>query len=263
MNNLNPKLEQHAPFWKSDLPGPNEKPEQTSSLQLFHITPNHLNEIYLEFPTATLKVRGFCIFGLAIIVMLITFGASLVAEIKNADGSIYFESLILGVATIFICCWATTPYMRMDFELPRDQPIRFNRLRQKVYIYRYHHYALNPFNRTKWGVRPAVYNWEDLHAESSGFYIPTIAMVQLITLCALKPGTTEVVDRFPLVTGVFHGEDYWAMIRLYMQQGPEALPPFPYEPRDWDADPVCPWAPKVQWPADMDLESQTAPEKDR
>ncbi len=60
------------------------------------------------------------------------------------------------------------------------------------------------------------------------------------------------------------GEHMWATARAFMNQGPEARPKYPHPPRDWNDD--VPWynvplrlAPKVEWPADMDHESRTAP----
>lgn len=50
----------------------------------------------------------------------------------------------------------------------------------------------------------------------------------------------------------------------FMNQGPEALPQYPNPPRDWNNH-VPPYhlalrlAPKVEWPADMDVESRTGP----
>ncbi|AZD86918.1 hypothetical protein C4K14_4096 [Pseudomonas chlororaphis subsp. aureofaciens] len=82
-----------------------------------------------------------------------------------------------------------------------------------------------------------------------------------VVLSVVKPGTNEVVDRFPLST-MGADEFAWAYICTYMQQGPEALPP-PGTPRDHNN---VPWynlalrlAPKVKWPAEMDRESRTSP----
>jgi len=91
-------------------------------------------------------------------------------------------------------------------------------------------------------------------------------------LSVRKPGTDEVIDRVLLTNDIEKGEQYWAIARLFMQQGPEALPEFIYPPRDWNEFPKSnPWenashrnpfdrlAPEVQWPAEMDVESRTAP----
>ncbi|MDD0977312.1 DUF6708 domain-containing protein [Pseudomonas fontis] len=261
MNNKNPKLEMHAPSWKFDLPAPNDSVAPNMSFTLLDITPNHIDEMYLEFPVEELKARGyFAIVGTIIslanlYVLALTIHVDLTTETPLDKGS-----MLLGY-TIILLFWPLATLIRMDLETPQYQPIRFNRLRRKIYVYRFHFSWFYPFSKTKWEVRPAAYNWDDLHAEASSIYGPmgTGGLKESISLCALKPGTLDVVDRFHFAGDIFDGERYWAIIRLYMQQGPEALPPFSYEPRDWDTNPVCRWAPKVQWPADMDLESRTAP----
>ena len=90
------------------------------------------------------------------------------------------------------------------------------------------------------------------------------ATPKTVTLAVLKPGTNEVLDRFLFAHEIQRGEMYWAMAQLFMQQGPHALPTFPYVPRDWNNEDVSfnlarRLAPKVVWPAEMDLESRTAP----
>nr|WP_256587360.1 DUF6708 domain-containing protein [Pseudomonas sp. FW300-N1A1] len=162
--------------------------------------------------------------------------------------------------------WGAVYFWRMDVEAPRNEPIRFNRLRRKVYVYRFHHDGGKPFSRSAWGIRPVAYDWDDLHAEACGVYGPmgTGGSIQTVTLAVLKPGTHEVIDRFLFAHEIHRGEMYWAMAQLFMQQGPHALPTFPYPPRDWNNEDVSfnlarRLAPKVQWPAEMDLESRTAP----
>ncbi|WP_371918541.1 DUF6708 domain-containing protein, partial [Pseudomonas sp. FW300-N1A1] len=145
---------------------------------------------------------------------------------------------IAGLATIGIGIWLGTYLYRIDVEAPRDEPIRFNRLRRKIYVYRFRHDGLLPFSRSAWGVRPAVYDWDDLHAEACRLYVPGTALVENVTLTILKPGTTEVLDRFQFAHGIQQGEMYWAMAQLFMQQGPHALPTFPYPPRDWNNEDV-------------------------
>jgi hypothetical protein len=154
----------------------------------------------------------------------------------------------------------------MDIEAPRDEPIRFNRIRRKVYVYRFHHDGRRPFSRTAWGVRPEVYNWDDLRAEACSVYGPmgTGGLIETVTLAVVKPGTNNVIDRFHFAHDIQQGEMYWAMAQLFMQQGPQALPTFPRPPRDWNNEPVTfnlarRLAPKVKWPHDMDIESRTGP----
>jgi len=78
-----------------------------------------------------------------------------------------------------------------------------------------------------------------------------------------KPGTDEVIDRVFFTGDIEQGKQYWALARIFMQEGPEALSEFTHAPTDWNSDdlhnPFHRLAPKVQWPPEMDLESRTAP----
>jgi hypothetical protein len=152
----------------------------------------------------------------------------------------------------------------MDAEAPRDEPIRFNRARRKIYVYRFNHDGLRPFSRHGWGVRPVIYDWDDLHAEVCRVYVLGSALLEGIMLSVLKPGTNEVLDRFQFSCDNLQGEMYWAMAQLFMQQGPQSLPTFSRPPRDWNNERVTfniarRLAPKVKWPQEMDIESRTAP----
>ncbi|WP_310889556.1 MULTISPECIES: DUF6708 domain-containing protein [Pseudomonas] len=50
--------------------------------------------------------------------------------------------------------WVTIPLVRLDIELPRDEPIRFNRLRQKVYFYEYRQDRVRVLSKKHWGGTP-------------------------------------------------------------------------------------------------------------
>lgn len=164
-----------------------------------------------------------------------------------------------------VALWAGVYFWRMDTEAPRDEPIRFNRFRRKVYVYRFYRDGLRPFSRTAWGVRAEVYDWDNLRAEACSVYGPmgSGGLIETVTLAVVKPGTHQVIDRFHFAHEIQQGEMYWAMAQLFMQQGPQALPAFPRPPRDWNNEDVSfnlarRLAPKVQWPAEIDLESRTA-----
>ena len=156
--------------------------------------------------------------------------------------------------------------LRTGIAPPRDEPIRFNRKRGKVYVYRFH--SGGPISRKGWGVLPVVFNWDDLRAEAWTRMAPTTTGVPIfawgVDIAVVEPGTNHVIDRFQLAGSNANGEHMWAMARAFMNQGPEALPTYPYPPRNWNNDVpaynlVLRLAPKVQWPADMDRESRTAP----
>ncbi len=172
---------------------------------------------------------------------------------------------ILGVFffCIFVGVWSISIFLKLDVASPRDLPIRFNRARHRVYAYNLINSWWNPFER--WRVEPVAYDWSQVRAER---WLKRGATAQGdlvikggVVLSIVKPGTNEVIDRFPLTT-MGADEHAWAYICTYMQQGPNALPP-PGPPKDHND---VPWynvalllAPKVKWPADLDQESRTAP----
>ncbi|WP_060494562.1 DUF6708 domain-containing protein [Pseudomonas sp. NBRC 111140] len=160
--------------------------------------------------------------------------------------------------------WSVVPYVKLDFVTPRDEPIRFNRLRRKIYIYEYKYDRIFIFSRKRWGVRPVVYNWDDVTAEVYRVYAPGHGgLIENVMLSVRNPETDEVIDRVFFTHTLHQGEAYWAIARLFMQQGPDALPKFVHPPRDWNDDdglsPMHRLAPKVRWPTEIDLESRSAP----
>lgn len=165
---------------------------------------------------------------------------------------------------VLVSIWATATYIKMDLLLPRDEPIRFNRLRRKIYFYQFRFHYIYLFSRKHWGVKPVAYNWDDVTAEVYRVYAPGHGgLIENVMLSIRNPETNEVIDRVFFTHDLRHGEAYWAIARLFMQQGPEALPKFVHPPRDWNDDDGLSHmhclAPKVHWPEDIDRESRTAP----
>ncbi|QCI15546.1 hypothetical protein E6B08_22325 [Pseudomonas putida] len=158
-----------------------------------------------------------------------------------------------------------SPLVRMDIETPRDEPIRFNRDRQKVYFYEYRYHLFNIFNRKLWGVKPVAYNWQDLTAEAYSLYAPMGygGLIESVKIAVHDPDTGQIIDRLFFSQGIHLGTDRWEAVRLYMQRrdvGSVEFGPPPYGIDLVDhPNPFIRIAPKVQWPADMDLESRTAP----
>ncbi|NNJ14528.1 hypothetical protein CSV86_004320 [Pseudomonas putida CSV86] len=157
--------------------------------------------------------------------------------------------------------WAIPICWRFEVSPPRDQPLRFNRARQRLYAYNFNYSWWNPFAR--WGVEVVAYDWSQVRAErwlKRGATGNGVIIKGGVVLSIVRPGTNEVIDRFPLTT---MGADAhaWAYICTYMQQGPDALPP-PGPAKDHNdvgMNIALLLAPKVKWPADMDRESRTAP----
>jgi hypothetical protein len=172
--------------------------------------------------------------------------------------------LVVAILAATAACWIFVPFLRLDIELPRDEPIRFNRLRRKVYFYQFTYDRMFFLSKRKWGVKPEIHAWDDLRAEACRVYAPGHGgLIENIVIAAHRPGTNEVIARYFFAHDIHNGEHYWAIARLFMQQGPDALPEFEKCPRDWNSDAEVGFprrlAPKVKWPPDMDLESRTAP----
>jgi hypothetical protein len=255
----------HPPHWKYDLPGTSEQPEKHPYWKELSPPPNNLDQNFIEFTRSMLMIRGLGVF-----VGILVFSANLImlafsiymtfAPGRYADPS---GLMIAGLITI-AACWVFIPFIRLDIELPRDEPIRFNRLRRKVYFYQFKYDRIFFLSKKKWGVKPEVHAWDDLKAEACRVYAPGHGgLIENIVIAAHKPGTNEVIARYFFAHDIHNGEHYWAIARLFMQQGPDAMPEFENRPRNWNNDTEAGFprrlAPKVNWPADIDLESRTAP----
>ncbi|WP_315975353.1 DUF6708 domain-containing protein [Pseudomonas helleri] len=262
-----PLLDKPAPGWKRDLPGPNEPPSKEPYPPVLTNPPNHVDDVYLELARATMRMRGIGVWlALFIFLLSMIFPAGLIIFVVTVQ---YSPPLMLSFfgSVLFITGSSFGVYIwRMDTEAPRDEPIRFNRARGKVYVYRFRHNGLKPFSRSAWGARAEVYDWDNLHAEACSIYgaMGSGGLIETVTLAVLEPGTRKVIDRFHFAHELQQGEMYWAMAQLFMQQGPQALPSFPRPPRDWNNEKIRfnlarRLAPKVHWPEAIDLESRSAP----
>ncbi|WP_312431470.1 DUF6708 domain-containing protein [Achromobacter sp.] len=253
-----PKLCPPCSGWLADLPEPSCAP--TSPLALEGNAPNHLDDIYLEVSRNSARARG--IFLWMGIIMMIP-GLSVITDPSSFDDLEDFSIIATEIFTVLICIWMAAISVRMDVSVPRDLPLRFNRMRQRIYAYNFRDSWWNPFKG--WRVAPVAYDWSQVRAERwhKRAFTPQGALIlkEGVVLSIVEPGTNKVIDRFPLST-MGADEFAWAYICTYMQQGPSALPP-PDPPRDHND---VAWyniglrlAPEVEWPAEMDLESRTAP----
>ncbi|WP_238531984.1 DUF6708 domain-containing protein [Achromobacter arsenitoxydans] len=250
--------------WKADLPLPQIPPSEP--LLAIGLPPNFADDTCLELHTSRILNRtgaACCAFGVILCALMWIFLAFFEIRFKTMAGDPLLAVMVIGgVIGLPI---AGIGMLRTVIAPPRDEPIRFNRKRGKVYLYRFH--SGGPLSRKGWGVVPVVFNWADLRAEAwSRMAATTSAPIFAwgVDIAVVEPGTNHVIDRFQLAGSNANGEHMWAMARAFMNQGPEALPKYPRPPRDWNND-VPPYhlvlrlAPKVQWPADMDRESRTAP----
>lgn len=252
-----PKLNPPCPGWQEDLTDPNTIPSVIASLG--GKSPNHVCATYLELSRSPLHARGLLLlFTISASACLILLGP---IPIPKAEADTIENIFILIIDLLLV--WMVWFGVRVDTALPRDLPLRFNRTRQRIYAYNFHYRWWNPFGR--WYVAPVSYDWFQVRAErwmQRGTTAQGALMIKWgVMLSIVEPGTNNVIDRFPLST-MDADEFAWAYICTYMQQGPAALPP-PDPPQDHNAVPsyniALRLAPKVEWPADMDLESKTAP----
>ena len=252
-----PELVPPCSGWQEDLPRPDEMVVAAPALGFD--TPNHQDEIYLELPRAFALIRGLLVwFALVTSFML----AEMVWSSLSTERTLRYEELLeLGLFTL-VSIWPILIFWKFDVAPPRDLPLRFNRARQRLYAYNFNFRWWNPFER--WWVEPVAYDWSQVRAErwlKRGATMDGAVIKGGVVLSIVKPGTNEVIDRFPLTT-MGADQHAWAYICTYMQQGPDALPP-PGRPKDHnnvsDFNIALYLAPKVEWPADMDLESRTAP----
>jgi hypothetical protein len=266
MKNNNPFVDSPSPGWKYDLPRPNEKSNCQPCPDLM-IPPNDLNSIFIELPRATFRVRGVGMLGAVLFIFMCFFPIDAWLELffSSRVSPDAMDSLSTLLAIVF-SVWVSVYLWRVDLEAPVDEPIRFNRARRKVYVYRFHNSKLKIWGTSSWGVRVEAYDWDDLHAEFCSFYGPmgSGGLSESIILTVLEPRTNKVRERFLFAHGGLEGEMYWATVQIFMQQGAHALPAFDKLPRDWNNEQhtfnlARRFAPKVKWPEAMDIESRTAP----
>ena len=256
-----PKLVPPCLGWQEDLPGPDEQPVVTPDLGFD--TPNYQDEVLLELSRAPAIVRGVVIWFAPVMTIFLFVLLWLVISIEQPFD---FELWVMFGFGLLVTVWSICFSVRVETAPPRDLPLRFNRARQRLYAYNFKCRWWNPFE--EWRVVPVAYDWSQVRAERwkrNHFNAQGRITIELgVELSIVKPGTNQVIDRLPLTAMGAIGADAhaWAYVCTYMQQGPEALPP-PGPPRDHNDVLWCNvamlLAPKVEWPAEMDLESRTAP----
>lgn len=253
-----PLLKPPCTSWRKDLPRHYQTSDVTAGVR--EKIPNHLDEIYLEVPRESVAMRGVMLVMTVPVVLFALYSPMMIVD------SVRLQSVEFFFITVFVMIlgvWTAAIGIKTVLFPPRDEPIRFNRARQKIYAYNFQHCWWKPFG--KWGVIPVSYEWSQVHAErwsqvgmlSNGGLIFKWG----VTLSIVAPGTYDVIDRFNL-SSMNADEQAWAYICAYMQDGPSALPS-PLPPKDHNDllwyEFALRLAPKVVWPHDMDLESRTAP----
>jgi len=255
------KLHPPCAGWQRDLPGPNDPPEAAATLR--EDAPNHVDDIYMELSRRSSTIRGL----LLLVVPLCAYFLGMRPLILLSRGGVEHSFDFIVTELLFFGILSTTAYLayRFDVSPPRDLPIRFNRARRRIYVYGFHIVWWNPF--TRWYVTTASYPWDDVRAEVWEQWGATSGgglMIKWgVSIAIVKPNTNDVIERFHLSTYNQDLDNIWAYVCTYMQQGPQALPPCDIEPRDANDVPAynvaLRWAPRVEWPVEMDRESRSAP----
>lgn len=263
MRQATPALDRPCPGWQLDLPGPNifiskaigEPPKINNQDNIFLEISRNISSrrnITLALGVAQLIASIFGLqWSLEGLLSINTYGI-------DAEGTaiLILAALIFVLAPIFLLAPAALP--------PRDCPIRFNRMRGRVYVYEFKkNWAIFP---TRWRVTTHSFAWEDLRAElwRQRAFTPQGGLIIAwgVSIAVVKSNTNEVINRFPLSVGQDEGSS-WDYVRTYMQHGPAALPPIdtvndPNEVPSYSL--ALRLAPRVCWPEQMDAESRSGPE---
>ncbi|QCR38591.1 hypothetical protein C1N62_20415 (plasmid) [Nissabacter sp. SGAir0207] len=240
--------------WEEDLP--KSVKAQHTAPRLTYI--NEINNVWMEVPKHEDVMWGggwlsFVMSGmffLCSISFIFLPGFFIEILLDNLGFFIFYIIMMFFIFSAFILT------AKMALYIPRPLPIRFNRTRQKVYVYQ-HTRSWNPWVR--WPTTIKVFDWADIHGElsyQSGRYNQGYQL-----WCAVcQPGTRQVIDRFMLSDSIGHPKvqrGLWSHCCHYMAHRPVPTRPlYKTQPRTWKLRET------VRWPADIDLESRTAPQDD-
>ena len=236
------RLIPQAKYWDEDLSAPTE--EQRYYPRLIRV--NKINDVWMEIPRyENHGWGGLWFFAIISLLPLCSFFI-----MTNSLGFSYdlFGNLIY----FFICISFPLFLFRTILFVPRGAPVRFNRKRQKVYVYE-HQRSVWPWKR--WPTTIKVFNWADIRGER--IFMAGRADYGHRLYCAVcKPGTDEVVDRFILswtVGDIKMIYGLWSHCCQYMQGKAVSDKPLKTEvPLSW-----TPFK-NIHWPEEIDRESTTA-----
>jgi hypothetical protein len=240
---LTPRLKN----WEEDLPENNTK--QTVPGKLLRVT--EINDTWMEIPRYENIMWGGA--WLSVITTIIPAVILIWFNIKAYQLKLNLYIVSMSVLFLFFLFSMILLSLRMALFVPRDQPIRFNRKRQKIYIFDYHRKAWNPW--VKWPATVKVFDWADVHGEisrESDRYAQGFRLYGAVC----QPGTHNVIDRFVLNWAIFYIEpqrQLWSHCCQYMQHQPVIMDPIePGRPDNWKP------RKSMLWPEDLDRESKTA-----
>lgn len=240
-----PKLIPPIKSWRGDMPE-NQEP-QLIPPQLHWLTSQ--SDVYLEMPRYSTEVA----WGLMIPLIFSTFIAAIFISFIFFSVN-YYPFNAIGVVILVMMFSFIFFGLKKYFVAPRDQPLRLNRKRQKIYVYEYNRSRL-PW--LKWPVSIKSYHWADVHGEvrlSSARY--DLGFQLYGSVC--EPGTNNVITRFLITKDRFSQallSQTWSYLCIYMKNDDVSVEPLQSGRPDY-------WKPRKadKWPADMDLESTTGPD---
>ncbi len=234
--------------WTEDLPK-NDKEQQTAP-RLTWV--NQINDIWMELP----RYENLLWWGGWVIVLSLIAPLFLMFYFFLLLPNFFFNisMIVIGALFLLFIISAFLLNLRMVLFVPRGAPVRFNRKRQKIYVYEYQR-NWNPWVR--WPTTVKVFDWADVYGQMSretGRYDQGYRLYG--TVC--KPDTHEVIDRFALSFTVGHPKllrGLWSHCCHYMQHKPVPTRPLYRErPLSW-----CPIK-NMRWPEEIERESTTAPD---
>ncbi len=244
------RLVPQVKYWEEDLPEQDE--EQLTAPRLIRV--NEINDTWMEIPRyENIVWSGMWVisFSSAIFFTLNYFFFQLPGFFTETTLEDKIEILILNFLFISLCLF----FFRMAMFVPRGTPVRFNRKRQKVYVYEHQRSNWNPWSR--WPTVIKVFDWADIHGEMVR-QVGRYDSGHRLSCAVCKPGTYEVVDRFILSwtegdSRVIRG--LWSHCCQYMQG--KTVPETPLLTRKpWSWCPIN----TIRWPEDIERGSTTAPD---
>ena len=245
-----PKLNPPVSAWKADMPESREPQLVPPRL----IWMNKINDVYLEIPRYDKGMTwwgmiplGGGVLGIIFYILIDTISTQIQSDGRGfipyfiaLAGFVFFLSMFLSCIKIY-------------FIMPREQPVRLNKMRQRIFVYKYK--RIDPIPWMKWPVIITRYNWADVHGEIR-YCSDRYRSGHQLWGSVCEPGTYNVIHRFQLADGEpAELQQVWSFFCLYMKGEP-----VPAEPKNKGRPDS--WRPRKadKWPEEWERESTTAPD---
>ncbi|MBZ6862028.1 DUF6708 domain-containing protein [Klebsiella michiganensis] len=245
-----PKLNPPVSAWKADMPESREPQLVPPRL----IWMNKINDVYLEIPRYDKGMTwwgmiplGGGVLGIIFYILIDTISTQIQSD--GRDFIPYFIALagFVFFLSMFLSC------IKIYFIMPREQPVRLNKMRQRIFVYKYK--RIDPIPWMKWPVIITRYNWADVHGEIR-YCSDRYRSGHQLWGSVCEPGTYNVIHRFQLADGEpAELQQVWSFLCLYMKGEP-----VPAEPKNKGRPDS--WRPRKadKWPEEWERESTTAPD---